>query len=106
VSIAGQVEIEPGRLVEIVGQIDRLAETPHEVLIADFKTGPPKAASDCPQSYVVQLALYAAAVRKLYPGKTVRALLVWTAGPAAVEFTPEQLAAALARVELAASARP
>ena len=69
-------------LHEIVGRIDRLAVTPDSVLIADFKTGAPSTdAATVPLNYVRQLALYSDVLARVYPGKAMRALLVWTAGP-------------------------
>src|SRR5690606_10471101 len=57
VSVAGQV----GDL-EVPGQIDRLAITADEVLIADYKTNhpAPRRIADAPPAYVRQLALYRA----------------------------------------------
>ena len=101
-SIAADVEIG-GRLRRIVGQIDRLLVTPHEIVIADFKTGAPRPLSQAPQAYLAQLGLYARAVAQLWPGRPVRALLVWTAGPQAVEAPQEALEAALAGLGTQAS---
>ena len=68
---------------EIVGRIDRLAVTPTQVLIADFKTGAaPADGVTAPPDYVRQLALYSDVLARIYPDKAMRALLVWTAGPA------------------------
>jgi ATP-dependent helicase/nuclease subunit A len=47
---------------------------------------------------VAQLALYRAAAAQLWPGKPVRAILVWTAGPRAVEMPAETLDDALRAV--------
>ena len=79
VSLAGAITVN-GRARDIVGQIDRLAETPTQIIIADFKTGaPPK--GEMPASYALQLALYRAAVQALYPGREIAAFLIWTEGP-------------------------
>jgi ATP-dependent helicase/nuclease subunit A len=68
---------------EIIGRVDRLAITPEAVLIADFNTGAPSAdAATAPLNYVRQLALYSDVLARVYPGKAMRALLVWTAGAA------------------------
>ena len=67
-------------------------------MIADFKTGAPRPLEQAPQAYLAQLALYAKAVARLWPGRAVRTLLVWTAGPLALEAPPELLAQALARL--------
>jgi ATP-dependent helicase/nuclease subunit A len=100
VPIVGRLHL-PGRPdVLVSGQIDRLVVTADAVLIADYKTnqivpGTPEAA---PPAYVGQLALYRMVLAKIYPGRTVRAALVWTEGPVLMEFSPAALDAALARV--------
>ena len=68
---------------EIVGRIDRIAVTQDTVVIADFKTGvPPIDAAAARPGYIRQLALYSDVLARVYPGKAMRGLLVWTAGPA------------------------
>lgn len=84
----------PGSLAEIpvvglvgeqavAGQIDRLVVLRDEVLIVDYKTlrPPPTDESEIPEAYLRQLALYAAAVSKIWPDRPVRAALLWTDGP-------------------------
>ena len=66
--------------------------------IADFKTGRPHDLETVPASTVLQLALYREAVAPLYPGKTVRAFLVWTAGPVVLELPADRLDGAVAKV--------
>ena len=97
VGLGGRVVIA-GREIEIAGQIDRLAETPGAVLIADFKTGRPRAAEATPDAYLVQLALYRAAVAPLYPGRQMRIFLIWTEGPEVVELSEAVLEAALVKL--------
>jgi ATP-dependent helicase/nuclease subunit A len=87
-----------GAEVPIIGQIDRLVVEDDCVTIADFKSGIPRDASATPPAYVAQLALYRAAAAQLWPGKFVCTLLVWTAGPRAVELAPDALEAALKAV--------
>jgi len=64
----------------ISGQIDRLAIGENSVLIADFKTNRvvPGSIADVPKLYLAQMALYRAALRKIYPGKDVACVLIWT----------------------------
>ena len=95
VGLAGRVRAPDGRTIEIAGQIDRIATTPETVMLADFKTGRPHTPETMPESYVTQLALYRSAVGPLYPDKSVRAFVVWTAGPTIVELPPERLDAAM-----------
>ena len=94
VAVAARVELAPDHAVEVAGQIDRIGIAPEAVYIADFKTGKP---SDEPTAkHLLQLALYRASVAPLYPDRPVRAFLVWTSGPSAVEIAPDRLEAALA----------
>lgn len=64
----------------ISGQIDRLVVTEKSVLIADFKTNSevPASPEQAPKIYIAQMALYRAALRKIYPGKGVACALIWT----------------------------
>jgi ATP-dependent helicase/nuclease subunit A len=97
VPIVGRLA-RPGRpLLTVSGQVDRLAVTEAEVLIADYKTNRPAPATP-PDAYVTQLALYRAVLAELYPGKTIRAALVWTDIPDLIEISAPVLDAALARV--------
>jgi ATP-dependent helicase/nuclease subunit A len=80
----------------MVGRIDRLAVDADQILIADFKTGAPPVDGRAPANYVQQLALYCDALARIYPGRTMQALLVWTAGPAIHRIEPEGLRKALA----------
>ena len=84
----------------VSGQIDRLVVTPDAVLIADYKTNQvvPPTAGQAPHAYIEQLALYRAVLGRIYPGRTVRAALVWTEGPALMEFSGLLLDAAIERV--------
>ena len=98
VSIVGRLP-RPGQPPALVsGQIDRLVVTPAEVLIVDFKTNhaPPTEATEAPAAYVRQLALYRAVLGKLYPGRPIRAALVWTETPEYMEISAPALDAALA----------
>jgi ATP-dependent helicase/nuclease subunit A len=98
VSIVGRLD-PPGRSTALVsGQIDRLVVTPSEVLIVDYKTNhaPPGAAAQAPAAYVRQLALYRAVLAKLYPGRAIRAALLWTETPELMEISAPALDAELA----------
>jgi len=98
VPIVGSVTIA-GEMVAVSGQVDRLVVTPDAVLIADFKTG--RNTPDRFEGYTKQLAQYRALLQKIYPGRTVRAALVWTEVPDLMELSANDLDAALARVTLA-----
>ena len=69
--------------LRISGRIDRLVVRDDEVLFADFKTNRPAPAriEDADPAYLRQLAMYWAVLGDLYPGRKIRAALVWTDGP-------------------------
>ena len=82
VPVAGNVSVG-GKTVPVAGQIDRLAIGEKEVWIADFKTNraPPAKGQEIPKAYLAQLALYKLLLARIYPEKTIRCALVWTASP-------------------------
>jgi ATP-dependent helicase/nuclease subunit A len=92
---------------ELEGQIDRLAILEEELLILDYKTNrpPPKALEDVAPAYVDQLASYRLALKRLFPGKCLRAALLWTDGPNLMEIPSTSLDSAEMRI-LAARAKP
>ena len=92
VPLIGTVQTPRGTFT-VSGQVDRLAVSAHSVLIVDFKTNrpPPRAADDVPLAYRRQLALYRALLQRIYPGRTVRAFLLWTAAPRLMEIDQETL---------------
>ncbi len=98
VPIVGRVALAGRPAALVSGQIDRLVVTPGEILIVDFKTNqaPPRVAAEAPSSYVRQLALYRAILRKLYPQLAVRAALLWTETPELMEISAPALDAELA----------
>jgi len=77
----------------VSGQIDRLAVSDSEVLIVDYKTNrpPPRSPGDVALVYRRQLALYRALLQEIYPGRRVRAFLLWTAASRLMEIDPETL---------------
>ena len=102
VPIVGRIA-QRGRTIAVSGQVDRLMVTEKAVLIADYKTNRPAPTriEDVPPAYIRQLALYRAVLGALYPGRRVRAVLVWTDVPDLMEVS----AAAMDR-EMAALTRP
>jgi len=100
VAIAGRVKTRRGSPALVSGQIDRLVVTPDAVLIVDFKTNhaPPSKADEAPQAYIRQLALYRAVLGKLYPGRPVKAALLWTETPEMMEISGPALDAELAAI--------
>ena len=99
VSIAGQVSIG-GRERTVSGAIDRLAVRGNRVLCVDYKTNrqPPSDPGDVPEPYIVQMALYAALLRQVYPGREVAAALLFTEAPVLMELPASMLDAALERL--------
>jgi len=75
------------------GQVDRLAVTETDVWIIDYKTNrpPPREAAKVDPAYVFQMATYRAALRTIYPGHTVRCVLLWTDGPFTMELEPSRM---------------
>jgi ATP-dependent helicase/nuclease subunit A len=78
--------------------VDRLAVTRDSVLIADYKTDrtPPGGLAEVPERYTGQLALYRSVLGRVYPGKTIRAALIFTEGPTVIELPRAILDASLA----------
>lgn len=77
--------------IVVSGQIDRLAVTKQDILIADYKTNrpAPRTIDELLAShggYVRQLALYRAVLSQIYPGRTVKAALIWTDLPDLMEI--------------------
>jgi len=99
VPIVGRIPGAGTAPIAVAGQVDRLAVAGEAVLIADYKTDrvvPGRLAQVEP--YVRQVALYRAVLARLYPGKAVRAALIFTAGPALIEVPPAAMDAALAAI--------
>lgn len=101
VSIVGRLERHGRPPALVSGQIDRLAVTPDEVLIVDFKTNhaPPSQAAEAPAAYVRQLALYRAMLARLYPQRAIRAALLWTETPELMEISAPALDRELASTD-------
>jgi ATP-dependent helicase/nuclease subunit A len=100
VPIVGRLGRRCGSEILVSGQIDRLAITPHAVLIADYKTNrdPPTNVDAAPPAYVGQLALYREVLSKIYPDRPIRAALVWTELPDLMELPADMLDQALVRI--------
>ncbi|MGH7248642.1 MAG: 3'-5' exonuclease, partial [Pseudomonadota bacterium] len=80
VSLAGTITLGQ-RTIDVDGRVDRIGENQQEILVADYKTGPPRPLDDTPAGDIRQMALYRAVLAPLWPDKTLRMLLIWTAGP-------------------------
>jgi ATP-dependent helicase/nuclease subunit A len=78
----------------VSAQIDRLVVSRDRVLIVDYKSlrPPPAVEQEVPQLYLRQLAIYRAALARIYPGREIRCALLWTDGPRLMPISPEILA--------------
>jgi ATP-dependent helicase/nuclease subunit A len=90
-AIAGRSPELPADL-PVSGRIDRLVVEPERVLVVDFKTNRPSPdrVEDTDGAYITQMALYAAVLRQVFPGRKVEAALIWTDGPKLMQV-PENL---------------
>jgi ATP-dependent helicase/nuclease subunit A len=93
VAIAGTAAVLPPAL-RISGRIDRLVVLPDRVLVVDFKTNRPSpdAIEAADPAYLRQMALYAAVLGEIFPGRRIEAAIVWTDGPKLMPV-PEKLVA-------------
>ena len=84
-----------GRIADrlIAGQVDRLLVTGEEVMVVDYKSNrpPPRTAEETPAIYLRQMAAYRAVLSEVYPGKSIRCALLWTAAPKLVELPDAML---------------
>ncbi|MEP5939173.1 MAG: double-strand break repair helicase AddA [Erythrobacter sp.] len=77
----------------ISGIADRLLITPDAITVVDFKTArrPPMALASIPQSTTKQMAAYVCALEVIYPGRAVRAAVLYTQTPKLFTLTDEML---------------
>jgi ATP-dependent helicase/nuclease subunit A len=85
---------------DLSGQIDRLVVLEDALLVLDYKTNrpPPETPEEVAPGYVAQLAAYRAALRLMFPGRALRAALVWTDGPKLMEIPSNLLDRAERRI--------
>lgn len=90
VSLAANVE---GQVV--TGKLDRLSVGEREVLVVDYKTTrrPPQSPEQVPPATLRQMSAYAHALSAIYPGRTIRAALLYTHGPHLIALSDAVLAA-------------
>ena len=79
----GEKAGEGGESHVISGQLDRLLVTDDAVTVIDYKTNrpPPETEDAVDPAYLRQMAAYREVLREIYPGRPVRAVLLWTVGP-------------------------
>ncbi|MDP4022675.1 double-strand break repair helicase AddA [Methylobacterium sp. NEAU 140] len=102
VQLSGRVTVG-GIARPVHGRIDRLAVDDRTVRLADFKTGrPPAEGAPLPEAEAAQIALYARLLARIYPGRRILPMLVWTSGPVVRVLDAGEIDAALARAGVAA----
>jgi ATP-dependent helicase/nuclease subunit A len=99
IAVMGELTVR-GRQRSVSGKIDRLAVSAEQIFILDYKTNRPAPASfaEVPAAYVLQLALYGALLKPLYPGRKISAALLFTEAPRLIALPAAALADALARL--------
>jgi len=67
----------------VAGKVDRLVVEDARVLVVDFKTGArvPATPAQIPPAHLAQMALYAAALARIFPAKRINSALLYVAGP-------------------------
>ncbi|MEO7654900.1 MAG: UvrD-helicase domain-containing protein, partial [Sphingomicrobium sp.] len=71
----------------IAGTVDRLLVEADAVSVIDYKTGRvPADAASIPRSHTAQMQAYAEALSVIFPGRAVRSVLLYTAGPRLFEL--------------------
>jgi ATP-dependent helicase/nuclease subunit A len=96
-AVAGSAPDLPPDLA-ISGRVDRMVVTPGRVLVVDFKTNRPSPATveGADPAYLMQMAIYVAVLRAVFPGRKVEAALVWTDGPKLMPIPEKVIAETLA----------
>ncbi|MET3927320.1 double-strand break repair helicase AddA [Devosia sp. 2618] len=84
-----------GEDIRLAGRMDRLVIDDSGVTVVDYKSDAsvPASAQDVPGNYLTQLGLYALVAGQLFPGRTVRAAILWTQLETLMFLPSEQLAA-------------
>ena len=73
----------------IAGTVDRLLVEPERVSVIDFKTGRvPQGETEIPASHRAQMTAYIDALKVIFPGRSIGAALLYTAGPRLFELAP------------------
>ncbi len=73
--------------IVVAGTVDRLLVEPDRISVIDFKTGRvPETEGVIPASHKAQMAAYTKALRVIFPGREIRAALLYTSGPQLFEL--------------------
>jgi ATP-dependent helicase/nuclease subunit A len=97
IGVMGTVTVG-GRPRSVSAQIDRLFVGDDRVVVLDYKTNRPAPAgpAEVPAEHLVQLALYRELVTRIYPGRRVEAMLLYTHAPRLIRLDEAAMAQALA----------
>ena len=79
--------------IVVSGTVDRLLIGADSVRVIDFKTGrrAPRGLDEVPDYHLKQMAAYAAALRVIFPGRTIEAALLYTAAPRLIAISADML---------------
>ena len=79
----------------VTGTVDRLLVTERRVTVVDYKTArrPPAGLEEVPEATLRQMAAYVAALEVIYPGREVRAALLYTQRPLLIDLPEETVEA-------------
>ncbi|MDY1007023.1 double-strand break repair helicase AddA [Sphingomonas sp. CFBP9019] len=79
--------------IVVSGTVDRLLIGAETIRVIDFKTGrrAPRELDEVPDYHLKQMAAYAAALRVIFPGRTIEAALLYTAAPRLIEISADML---------------
>lgn len=85
--------LRQGEPIRLSGRIDRLIVDAYGVLVIDYKSDAevPGSPSEVPEKYLTQLSLYALVASQLFPGRPVRAAILWTELESLMNLPPELL---------------
>ena len=85
--------LRQGEPIRLSGRIDRLIVDAYGVLVIDYKSDRevPVSPSEVPEKYLTQLSLYALVASQLFPGRPVRAAVLWTELESLMNLPPELL---------------
>ncbi len=83
-----------GEGLVVSGTVDRLLIRDDRVVLADFKTGrrAPASLGEIPIAHLRQMAAYAEALKRIFPGRRVEAKLLYTATPALYDLPDDIIA--------------
>jgi ATP-dependent helicase/nuclease subunit A len=79
----------------ISGQIDRMVVLEKEVMIVDYKSDKNLDSNFIPKKYIVQMALYQAALQRIYTDKLVRCFILNTSSAEIIELSQDSMRASL-----------